>query len=355
MTDNISPKVKEGWSGPGRRDGTISPFMPGDDAYHLEEKGYEWWYFDAHLDSGHTIVAFFHASNPNPGVAGKSGVELTILRPDGSKTTKFYPYKKEHCSFSRDTPDVTIGQNTMKSDWTTSDLPVYEIFIQEEGITFELTYKSLVKGWKPGDGYSYFEGMGFFAWVVPFPRADVVGRIRDGDKTIDVKGIGYHDHNWLNFQFQRYINYWMWGRVYSDTYTVSYALIQLNDKLDNHTIKVLSLAENENLILSTGDYAFIKSDMEYNEIAKHQYPKKVVIDVPGELNVELNVKRIFEAENMLNNFNPILRVLAKYVMGLRPGYLRLNSDFRIEVIEDGQSKVETGSTLHEFVAFKPYE
>ena len=58
---------------------------------------------------------------------------------------------------------------------------------------------------------------------------------------------------------------------------------------------------------------------------------------------------------MLNNFNPILRVLAKYVMGLRPGYLRLNSEFEIKVTKDGQTKVETGSTLHEFVAFKPYE
>jgi hypothetical protein len=33
----------------------------------MVEKGmYEWWYFDAHLDNGYTIVVFFHAANPNP-------------------------------------------------------------------------------------------------------------------------------------------------------------------------------------------------------------------------------------------------------------------------------------------------
>ena len=255
MVENISPKVKEAWTGPGRKDGTITVATPKDDALHMDKKGmYEWWYFDAHLEGGYTVVAFFHASNPNPGTAGKIGVEMTLLRPDGRKTAFFVEYDKSEFEASTEVPNVKIGENYMTSDFSNPSLPVYEIHMEEREIGFHLTYTSTVHGWMPGNGYSEFGGMGYFAWVIPFARASVSGTIRDGDKTITVKGIGYHDHNWLNFPFQRYIEYWMWGRVYSDNYTVDYAYIQCNKKLENHTIKVLMLAEGEDVILSTGEF-----------------------------------------------------------------------------------------------------
>ncbi|NHJ14804.1 MAG: hypothetical protein EAX95_14080, partial [Candidatus Thorarchaeota archaeon] len=78
MVDYINPDAKEGWTGPGRRDGTILPLTPEDDALHIEvgkKNQFEWWYFDAHLDGGYTLVAFFYASYPNPGLdQGKIGV-----------------------------------------------------------------------------------------------------------------------------------------------------------------------------------------------------------------------------------------------------------------------------------------
>ena len=76
------PRVTEGWTGPGRRDGLIEPLKLEDDGLHMDigQRGmYEWWYFDAHLYSGHTIVVFFHASNPNPGLQGKTGIEIVLL------------------------------------------------------------------------------------------------------------------------------------------------------------------------------------------------------------------------------------------------------------------------------------
>ena len=77
MTDQTRPssKVREGWTGPGRKDGVISKVTPEDDALHIDlgRKGmYERWYFDARLDGDYTVVVFFHASNPNPGIAGKA-------------------------------------------------------------------------------------------------------------------------------------------------------------------------------------------------------------------------------------------------------------------------------------------
>ncbi len=38
-------------------------------------------------------------------------------------------------------------------------------------------------------------------------KASVEGEIIDEGNNLKVSGIGYHDHNWLNFPFERIIKY----------------------------------------------------------------------------------------------------------------------------------------------------
>ena len=129
MEARVSPNVKEGWTGPGRRDGTIVPLKPEDDALHIDvgkKNQFEWWYFDAHLEGGYTLVAFFYAAYPNPGLdQGKIAVELTLLRPDGRKTQRVVKYKKRDFYASREKPDVKIGENYMKAEFSNDGFPVY--------------------------------------------------------------------------------------------------------------------------------------------------------------------------------------------------------------------------------------
>jgi hypothetical protein len=357
MIDKVI-KVTEGWTGPGRRDARIERLKPEDDGLHMDmnKKGmYEWWYFDAHLETGHTIVVFFHASNPNPGLEGKIGIEIVLLRPDGRRNQKFFAYGKSDFSAARDKPDVRIGGNTVRVNQRDSELPVYEIDVKEKGIGCHLTYKAEVNGWKPGSGLSHFGDLGFFGWVIPFARASVEGTITDDDKTIQVEGIGYHDHNWLNFPFQQIIDYWMWGRIYSKTFTAAYAYIQCNDKVDHHAVKVLMLAEGKEVVLSTGEFEFLKEDFEYNAKAKYRFPKKIIIRAPHELEAMLRVNKILEAQDMLENYNPVLRFIAANILRLKPGYFRLLSDFELAVMHGGKTTQEAGTTLHEIVLFKSAE
>jgi hypothetical protein len=353
---NHTTRVIEGWTGPGRQDSVIEPLKPVDDGLHMKmgQRGmYEWWYFDAHFDNGYTLVVFFHASNPNPGLEGKTGMEIVLLRPDGVRVQKFIPYKKPDFYAARDKPKVRIGQNTLQVQQRDGELPIYEIDVKEQGLGCHLTYQAEVNGWKPGTGLSHFGDLGFFGWVIPFARASVEGTITDGEKTFRVQGIGYHDHNWLNFRFATIIEYWMWGRIYSENFTVSYACVQCNERVNRHTVKVLMLAEGKEVVLSTGEFDFLKDDFEYSPKAKYQFPKQVTIHVPGELKAKLKVKRILEAQDMLENYSPVLRFLAKYILRVQPGYFRLLSGFDLDVMRDGISVKETGETLHEIVLFKP--
>ena len=276
-----------------------------------------------------------------------------LVRPDGQRTQQFIKYPKADFYASREKADVKVGKNYLKVDHPDGGLPVYEIHIEEKDLDFHLIYKAQVNGWKPGTGLSTYGNLGNFSWIVPIPRATVEGSFRDGDQTMQCRGIGYHDHNWLDFQFAKIIDYWMWGRIYSENYTISYAFVQCNQKMENHANKVLMLAKGRDVILSSGNFDFIKEDFKYNDLAKHTYPQKISIKVPNELEAVLSVQKVLEAEDMLNNFNPFLRFIAKYFLRLKPGYFRLISDFEIEVNHEGKTGHESGTTLHEIVMFKP--
>ncbi len=353
VAEKRAPPVKEGWNGPDGRDETITPLKVEEDGLHIDprKKGsYEWWYFDAHLESGHTVVAFFYAANPNPGVTGKTGVEVVINRPDGSKLQRFIPYDKSSFSASHEKADVRIGENFLRTEIGADGLPTYEVMIKEKGLGCHLKYKASVNGWKPGSGMSHFGDLGYFAWVVPFARAVVEGTVTDGDNVLHAKGIGYHDHNWLDFPFQSVIEYWMWGRVYSERYTVSFAFIQCNEKVGRHAVKVLMLADGREVVISTGNFGFDKKDFEKMPKDAYSYPRNLIIRVPGELEVELDVQRVIESQDMLESFSPPLRFAAKHLLHLRPWYYRLESDFTISVLR-GEKREERGTALHEIVMF----
>jgi hypothetical protein len=348
----MSTKIKEAWLGPGRKDGQIKPITPKDDALHIDmkEKGTrEWWYFDARLDNGYTVVGFFRAKHER---TGKTGVEITIYKPDGEKIQNVIDYSPSDLSASRDIPDVKIGNNYIKVDFSNKELPIYEIFLDEGEYGLHLKYIASVHGWKPGNGYIEFGKSNQFGWVIALPRANVEGTIKVNNETIQVKGIGYHDHNWLNFNFAMIIDYWYWGRIYSENFTVIFAYIKCNKRMDNYPIQVLMIAENENIFLSTGEYEMFQDDFEYNDKANNSHPKLLKFNFGNNNEITLNVQDIIDSDNLLYELGPITRFLAKNLLKLKPGYFRLNSQFQLTLQIDGKTHVEKGTTLHEMVIAK---
>ncbi|MFX1379304.1 MAG: lipocalin-like domain-containing protein [Promethearchaeota archaeon] len=348
----MNTKIIEAWLGPGRKDGRIEPIQPKDDALHIdmEKKGTrEWWYFDARLDNGFTVVGFFRAKHER---TGKTGVEITIYKPNGEKIQRVVDYIPSDFIASYDLPDVQIGRNFIKVDYLDEKLPRYEIFLDEGEYGLHLKYTAKVCGWKPGKGYIEFGKANQFGWVVALPRADVEGTIRVDNETIQVKGIGYHDHNWLNFNFAMIIDYWYWGRIYSDNFTAIFAYIKCNKKMENYPIKVLMLAKNENVIISTGEYELLQDHFEYNAKAGNKYPKSLKFTFKNRHEIILEVQEIIDADNLLYELGPITRFFAKNLLKLKPGYFRLNSKFQLIIHIDGKIYSEKGLTLHEMVITK---
>ncbi|MFW9938731.1 MAG: hypothetical protein ACFFD5_13870, partial [Candidatus Thorarchaeota archaeon] len=103
------------------------------------------------------------------------------------------------------------------------------------------------------------------------------------------------------------------------------------------------------IVTSTGEFDLISKDFQYNEKARNMYPKTLIFELSNQNKIVLEVAKIIDADQLLSDFNPVLRFLAKNILKINPGYFRFNSKFEIQMTQNGESYKEKGNTLHEMV------
>jgi hypothetical protein len=354
----VEPVVDE-WTGPGEKDGTIVPIGYEENAVHPEaskSKYYgEWWYFDARLDDGHVVVGFLQASEL---MTRKPGIELHVYKPSGEKLSVVKKFDQSALKASKERCDVEIGRNGCRVEIPPDGgLPKHYLHIAEEGMEADLTFHSLLPGWKPGKGMTHYGGRGYFSWVVPIPRASVEGSVRFEGKTREVKGIGYHDHNVVTPDMRRILSFWYWGRLYTDDFTLLYAYVRTKKRFANAVSRPLMLAYKDEIILSTGEMRLRDSDFRFSKVANREYPARLEIEVPGQLSLRFDVRKLIDQADFITEMgiNPvIMNPAVKWAINrfMRPGWFRFESDFELKVEHQGRSFVEKGTTLHEMVALQ---
>jgi hypothetical protein len=184
------------------------------------ERGrYEWWYFDAHLDNGATIVVVFYTKpnvSPNGPLAPRITINITL--PDGRTFEKFLDTRPELFNASKSGCDVRVGTNRF-----VGDLNRYHITATIEEISVEIELTGEVPAWRPKSGHLYFGVEGrekLFAWLPSVPRGRASVRYRIGDEEHRASGSGYHDHNWGDVPMQTLMHNWYWARASVGPYTI---------------------------------------------------------------------------------------------------------------------------------------
>ena len=196
---------------------------PIDDAFHGSSKrrSAEWWYFDVIFDNGYTThIGCMTFSKKNRGTA----TQVLELYKDGKLV--FEKRKKNRFSVfetSKKIPYVKIsGKPFIKFDEETYKKTgkwIYDVSIKLEKYELNLKFIGTTKGWKIETDRE--------SWTVALPKAEVTGELIIDQEKIDVKGIGYHDHNW-NYNLKTLLTYgkgWYWGRVMSKRFNVIFANI----------------------------------------------------------------------------------------------------------------------------------
>lgn len=345
--------ITDGWNGPGNQDAELTSVTPADHGLHAQTRGaFEHWYFDARLDSGHTLVGFLTKRRPEQRKGCNPSVELIVYAPDGTKLRAHQSYPKAAASFATEDVDVRIGPNRCWVD-RSGDLPVQHVRLQAGDLAFDLAFHNELPSWMPGRGETYYGEKDHFGWVVAAPRARVTGTLRIAGETIDAAGIGYADHNWGVGDMKRIIERWHWGRLYVEDYSLLFANVLTQKRLNHHRSAPLMLAHNDRIVLSNGEMTITEGPMEFHAVANREFPRWLELEVPGQVRLRLDVERIIDAQDILDELPVVRSKLVKPIIHKlvgRPGYFRFDSRFVLTVVQDGEEVVRRGSTLHEMVA-----
>lgn len=352
----IQPVVDE-WLGPGEKDGEIIPLTPEENALHPEARSSrhygEWWYFDARLDDGHVVVGFLQASEL---LSRKPGIELHVYRPSGERLSVVKKFPPSELQASTDRCDVWVGDNHCYAEFPPNGgLPTHYLHISEGDMKVDLAFRSELPGWKPGKGLARYGDRGYFAWVVPVPRAFVEGTVRFGGTILQAKGVGYHDHNVVTADMRRILSFWYWGRLYTDDFTLLYAYVKTNKRFGGKASKPLMLAHDGKIILSSGEMQLREGPPVFNPRANRTYPAFLELEITDQVFLRLEVKRIIDANDFLAEMNPvIMNPVVKWAVNrfMRPGWFRFESEFLLRVHHEGRTYEEGGTTLHEMVALR---
>lgn len=196
---------------------------PSDDAFHGSKKrrSAEWWYFDATFANKYSLhvgVRTFSKKNK-----GKVSLFLEFYKEGKllEKATKKFPFSE--FKTGSELPFVEIAGDTIvkfdeqrfkeKGEWA------YDIKLELENHKVNLKFIGTTQGFK-------FETKAE-SWAVALPKASIIGDITISGKKMKVEGIGYHDHNW-NYSLLTPFTYgkgWFWGKIMSETLTVSWAQV----------------------------------------------------------------------------------------------------------------------------------
>jgi hypothetical protein len=302
------------------------------------ERGcYEWWYFDAHLDNGATVVVvFFTKPNVSPNGPLAPRVTINITLPDGRTFVKLLDTTPELFKASKSGCDVSIGTNRF-----VGDLHRYHITATIEEISVDIELTGDVPAWRPRSGHSYFGVEGrekLFAWLPAVPHGLANVRYSIGKEEYRASGSGYHDHNWGDVPMQTLMHNWYWARASVGPYTVIASYITAIEAYGYETQIVYMLAKDGKIIADDD----AKVTFERDRIAIDGKTGKPVADVTRYTYHDADTRYVvsFEREETIlqaifTDRMPLLKRIAARLIGFDGAYHRFTGKVTIEKFERG--------------------
>ncbi|MCS6993313.1 MAG: hypothetical protein NZP74_05720 [Anaerolineales bacterium] len=339
------------------REGLTETVQPWEDGLRVETgRGFfEWWYFDAHLDNGTTVVIVF-ATKPLLDRDGplRPVVLVTLNCAERGKITHsaFSPVSEFHAT--REHCHVRIGRNYIEGD-----LHTYRVHVElpaeadtfSSGITFDLTFRSETPPWRPGAGKAYFGNhTRFFGWLAAIPYGSVEGTICCDGESRPVSGAGYHDHNWGNVHLYQVMDYWYWGRARLGDYTLIYVQQVTAQAYGFARIPVFLLAHGQQILTGDGSrLRFLAADF-IPHPGGRAWPREVDFDWEnGAESIHLSLRRpqLLEAFSLLASFPPWKRTLLRLFSN--PYYFRFQAELVLSLHWGGRHVTERGTGLYELM------
>ena len=308
-----------------------------------EKNTFEWWYFDAHLNDGSTLVVVFYTKPFTRLSKGLTPyITIDLEKPDGTKLHRSIKYDPDQFKAATDSCHVQIGSNYIKGN-----LKEYYLHFADETLQLDARIKRTVDSWRPGTGILEFgpKKEDFFAWLAVVPHGTVALEMKYQGKTQKLNGSAYHDHNWGNKSLNKLFNHWYWSRAQVGPYTIIAAEMITEKAYNNESLVVFNLSKNGKLVADNHD--LVKAYRSYG-IKNEELEKDVSDDISFiyqneedgytyqyHLHRERNLAEVDLLQGIAKGKN-LKYYLARWLTGFKGAYFRFTGTAELKVFQNDQ-------------------
>lgn len=306
---------------------------------------YEWWYFDAKLEGGYSLVIIFYSQPVTAATLGYAPCVSFSLTGNGYEILEEVSFPIDKCFFSTDCCDIRIGNNTFKGN-----LQNYTIHFENEKITCDVTLEGLAESYRHKTGQIFFKEKKYFAWLPSVPEGKVKADITIDGEELSLTGSGYHDHNWGNTGMFWLMHHWYWGRAKVGEYQVISSYITAKKKYDYAHFPIFVIYKNGEMLGCDIDaITYTQKDAEFDPATKKHYHKTLIYDYNDgthHFRVTYSAEDIIETFVVEQGYGSARAKASKFLiwfvkkMKLSPSYIRMVGTITLEVFE-GDRVVET--------------
>ena len=336
----------------GLQDGIVEAWEDGYRAAQNPSTTFEWWYFDMHFDDGSTLVVTF-SNKPHTAPAGPIAPQVLVIRqqPDGTSHRQVVEYAATEFSAATDRCDVRIGNNTV-----VGDLDEYQMHLEVDGVTADLTLRRAAPSWRPGAGVTYFDEAQphFLAWVVPVPYGTVSATVVEYGETKQLVGSGYHDHNWGNKLMGSFLDHWYWGRAHVGNYTLVY--VRMTTKyvfpIGQYNLPTFYLATSDRVITDELLPLRLVTSGDVAGPGHQSYPTRLEWTWEterGRITFTATNPQLIEAIDMAEEWHGIQKFIHA---AEHPMYYDFNADLELTIDLEDLKDHAVGRTLYEKMMFR---
>ena len=234
----------------------------------------EVWYFDGQLEDGTKYIVGFRpkALERMAEKQDSPNVNVVVTAPDGTKHADFHYFEAEGNTTSTEKCECRYG-----TDWCVGNYASYDIhFEPTNGVGVHLHYDALCEPFRQGTGINAFgDSDEFFHTDISVPKNRVTGTVTYGGEVHEVTGVGYHDHQWMNASPMALYHHWLWGRMYTDAYTVYIYDFVAGERYGFKRLPMFGLIDNETgkVVFKTDGAFELRTELEPEAQTGREFPK----------------------------------------------------------------------------------
>lgn len=301
---------------------------------------FEWWYLDCHLEDGSTLTVELHTKPPylSPSSPLTPFVWVTLDSPDGTQLQRTSTFAADAFAASAEGCDVVIGPNTFRVSGEQC-----HVHVEVDEVVADVRLTAEVPPWRPGTGQVLFgddEG-DYIAWLPSMSRASAEVTLTVTGIEEQLRGAGYHDHNWGNIAPRKVLDHWYWGRARLGEFTIVTLLFVCDEAHDKQPIPVVMLAKDGSILvnaLGPHEVSFEEREHRENGVTGVPVARTLVYEVEAG-GVTYVITFDHQRDGFMLDFGP------------KGAYHRLLGDATLQCRSGGQVEEVTGKTMWELLYF----